>query len=176
MALIYSTQTCPLDNNRGQSHILGFAICLPLVLVSVFFIFCLSWLGWQNVSLDHALYQTSWTMDTTKLDKALTSSNTDEVVFDMIEDDWVMLDSATLSVSNAHIKEASTRENQELSTKQDHVNNRIERTTKTARFAHISADVTYTVKLPFALFHIKDVILTRHIDKTQQVTNRFEVS
>lgn len=166
----------PFDSEQGQSHILGFAICLPIVLIALFFLTGLSWIGWQSVSIDHALYQTSWTMDAASLDRALTSGKHNEVVSDMIAADWTMLDEGSLAVHNASISSITTQESQELTDKGDHENMRIERAGSNARYANISADVSYTVKLPFALPEIESVTLTRHIDKTQQITSRFEVS
>lgn len=163
-------------DESGQSHILGFALCLPVVLIAVFFVVGLCWLGWQTVSLNHALYQTSWTMDAAKLDRALASGRTDELVHDAIAADWTMLDESQLSVSNASISEASSHAERELTEDEDHEGVRIERTSSESRYARVSADVSYSVKLPFAIVGVDSVVLERRIDKVQQVGFRFEVS
>lgn len=163
-------------DESGQSHILGFALCLPVVLIAIFFLVGLCWLGWQTVSFNHALYQTSWTMDAAKLDRAIASGNTAELVHDAVAADWTMLDKSKLSVTNASISESFSREKQELTTAEDHEGIRIERTSRDSRFARVVADVSYTVTLPFTVAGVESVILERHIDKVQQVNFRFEVS
>lgn len=163
-------------DETGQSHILGFALCLPLVLAAMFFLVGLCWLGWQTVSFDHALYQTAWSMDGAALDKALSEGDADELVRASIASDWTMLDDSQLEVSNASIKEVASHEERDLTGEEDHDGLLIERVSRESRYARVTADVSYTVKLPFAVAGVEGVVLERRVDKVQQVSFRFEVS
>lgn len=160
----------------GQAHLFGFGICFPVVLIALFFLVNLSWLGFQVVSLDHALYQSSWTMDAQKLNRAITTNQANQTIYDAIISDWTMLDKTQVVVSNAAINDVNTSDKKELTATHDNEDLHIERIEQGMRSAHVRADVSYTIKTLFPLPGATGIVIERRIDKTQLVNMRFEVS
>lgn len=160
----------------GQAHLFGFGICFPVVLIAVFFLVNLCWVGFQVVSLDHALYQSSWTMDAQKLNRAITTNQANQTIYDAIISDWTMLDKTQVVVSNAAISDVNASDNKELTATHDNEDLHIERIEQGVRSAHVRADVSYTIKTLFPLPGSTGIVIERHIDKTQLVNMRFEVS
>lgn len=160
----------------GQAHIAAMCIALPIFLMFVCFFVQVCWVGYQTLSFDHALYQTSWSLDQDELDKIVVSGNTGKYVHDAIVADWTQIDTNDLIVENATCTVTPKTTTQELTGKNDNEALLIERVQQTTTSAHIAATATLRIKLLFPVVGIDQVSLVRTLDKTQQISSRFEVS
>lgn len=164
------------SRESGQSHIAAMCVALPIFLAFVFFLVQVCWVGYQSLSLDHALYQVSWQMDQGELDKMAASGNTGKYVHDAIVDDWTQIDPDDLVIENAQCTVVPKTASQNLASAADNEMLLIERVVQTTTAAHVKATATLRVKLLFPVIGVSEVSLVRAIDKTQQISSRFEVS
>lgn len=165
----------PLDE-RGQAHIAATCIALALFSFATFFFVQVCWVGYQSLSFDHALYQTSWQLDQQALDKIKAGGDVDSYVGEAILADWTQIDAVDLTVEGATCTVNAKTSAHDLSGTDDNVALLIERATQTVTTAHITATATLHVKLLFPVLGIDEVSLVRSIDKAQQISTRFEVS
>lgn len=164
------------QRESGQSHIIAMCIALPIFLVLVFFMVQACWVGYQALSFDHALYQVSWSLDQDEIDKMAASGDTGKYVHAAIVADWTQIDPQDLVVEDAKCTVSSKTATQDLDSTADNEGLLIERAVQTTTTAHITATATLHVKLLFAVPGIEEVSLVRTLDKTQQLSTRFEVS
>lgn len=165
----------PLDE-RGQAHIAATCIALALFSFAMFFLVQVCWVGYQSLSLDHAIYQASWQIDQRALDGIKASGDVGGYVKEAIVADWTQIDPDDLTVEGATCAVDAETSAHELSGAGDKEALLIERATQTFTAARIRATATLRVKLLFPVAGIDDVSLVRHIDKVQRISTRFEVS
>ena len=165
----------PLDE-AGQSHIAATCIALAMFFVGTFFFVQVCWVGYQSLSIDHALYQVSWQLDQQAIDAIKAGGDANKYVKDSIVADWTQIDPEDLAVENASCTVDSKVRERTLLSANDNENLLIERATQTFTIAHIKATATLHVKLLFPVVGIDQMSLVRTIDKTQQISTRFEVS
>lgn len=165
----------PLDE-AGQSHIAATCIALAMFFVMTSFLVQVCWVGYQSLSLDHALYQVSWELDQQAIDAIKAGGDANRYVKDSIVADWTQIDPDDLIVENASCTVESKVSERALSSANDNENLLIERATQTFTTAHVKATATLRVKLLFPVIGIDQMSLVRAIDKTQRLSTRFEVS
>lgn len=163
-------------NERGQSHIAATCIALALFSFALFFLIQICWVGYQSLSFDHALYQTSWQLDQQALDKIKAGGDVGGYVSEAILADWTQIDPDDLTVEGATCTVDAKTSAHDLSGTDDNEALLIERATQTVTTARIAATATLHVKLLFPVLGIDEVSLVRSIDKAQQISTRFEVS
>lgn len=161
---------------RGQSHIAATCIALALFSFMMFFFVQVCWVGYQSLSFDHALYQTSWQLDQQALDKIKAGGDVDGYVSEAILADWTQIDPNDLTVEGATCTVDAKTSAHDLSGTDDNEALLIVRATQTVTTARIAATATLHVKLLFPVPGIDEVSLVRSIDKAQQISTRFEVS
>lgn len=144
--------------------------------VGAFFFVQVCWVGYQSLSIDHALYQVSWQLDQQAVGAIKTGGDANKYVKDSIVSDWTQIDPNDLTVENASCTVDSEVRERTLSSANDNENLLIERATQTFTTAHIVATATLRVKLLFPIVGIDQMSLVRTIDKTQRLSTRFEVS
>ena len=149
------------------------AFAYPVFFLFVLILIQFSWIGFQIACLDHSLYAAGWTLDATR---AETTTALDTLVVTALQQDWTPLDSKCLTAENAR---ATFTEKQVISPTRDENDRQaflIERTTTKQRFMHVVADIKYTIELLVDLPGFNSITIARHLDKTQLVDARFEVS
>lgn len=161
---------------RGQSHIAATCIALALFSFMTFFFVQVCWVGYQSLSLNHAIYQASWQFDQQALDKIKAGGNVDSYVSEAILADWTQIDPDDLTVEGATCTVDAKTSAHNLSGTDDNEALLIERATQTVTTARIAATATLHVKLLFPVPGVDEVSLVRNIDKVQQISTRFEVS
>lgn len=165
-----------LLDERGQAHIAATCIALALFSFMTFFFIQICWVGYQSLSFDHALYQTSWQIDQQALDKIKAGGDVGSYVSKAILADWTQIDPDDLTMEGAICTVDAKTSAHDLSGTDDNEALLIERATQTVTTAHIAATATLHIKLLFPVPGIDEVSLVRSIDKVQQISTRFEVS
>lgn len=169
-----TTTENPLDE-RGQAHIAATCIALVLFFFATFFFIQICWIGYQSLSLDHAIYQASWQIDQQVLDK-IETDGANGYVKEAIISDWTQIDPDDLTIEEATFKADVKTSARDLSGNSDSTMPAIERVTQAITTARITATATLRVKLLFPVIGIDEMSLVRGIDKVQQISTRFEVS
>ncbi|MEG0477048.1 MAG: hypothetical protein RR572_05190 [Raoultibacter sp.] len=149
------------------------AFVYPAFFLMIFLVAQFSWIGFQVACLDHGLYAMGWTLDA---ERAETSADTSALIASAIQDDWMPLNAQNLSVHKGRAELTASSATQATRDERDHEVYLLERSTVQRRFMHISADVDYRIDLLVQLPGFEGVTITRHLDKTQLVNEKFEVS
>ncbi|MEG2006515.1 MAG: hypothetical protein RR186_03570 [Raoultibacter sp.] len=162
-----------IRSDEGGLLSLEAAFAYPVFFLFVFVLIQFSWIGFQIACLDYSVYAAGWSLDATR---AKTTPTLDDLVVTAVQQDWTPLDPKCLTVENAR---ATFTEKQVTSPTRDENDRQaflIERTTSKQRFMHIVADIEYTIELLVDLPGFSSITIARHLDKTQLVDARFEVS
>lgn len=161
---------------QGQAHIAATCIALAMFSLALFFLVQVCWVGYQSLSLDHAIYQASWQIDQRALDEIKAGGDAARYVKEAVVSDWTQIDPDDLTVEGAACTVDYKRSSRDLTGKNDNEALLIERAAQTFATARVRATATLRVKLLFPVPGIDEVSLVRSIDKVQRISARFEVS
>ncbi|MEG0070553.1 MAG: hypothetical protein RR723_01420 [Raoultibacter sp.] len=149
------------------------AFAYPVFFLFLFVLIQFSWIGFQTACIDHGVYAMGWTLDATRAESA---ADLDTLISSAIQADWAPLDPNRLTVRNARAIHTQHRATATTHSEADHRIFQIERATTEQRFMRVIADVDYRIASLISMPGFSDITITRHVDKTQLIDARFEVS
>ncbi|MEG2368807.1 MAG: hypothetical protein RSB16_03165 [Raoultibacter sp.] len=149
------------------------AFVYPVFFLLIFVLAQFSWIGFQAACLDHGLYAMGWTLDSSRVE---TAPDLNALVASTIQADWMPLDEQCLVVKNARVDLSSRKVTSPTRNEIDHETFFIERTCAQRHFMHLVADLEYRIDPLVNLPGFGSITLVRHLDKTQLIDARFEVS
>lgn len=160
----------------GQSHIAAMCVALPLFLSAALFVVQVCWIAYQTIAFDYALCQSAWSIGYDDLGDLRTPTGAERYVRSAIAAAWPYIDPDDLDIEEATCSVAAETTSRALASPIDRNLLRIERAAQTTTTARVTATATLRVKLLLPIAGSHDLSIVRAIDKTRQVSTRFEVS